>query len=88
MAISNLTSAGQKFDRPSVSSYFGGRNNPANDNLQKTSSMFNDSLANKVTGALGNLNSELSKMQEMSKKLILTFKKIIKDIQSTRKDII
>jgi hypothetical protein len=88
MAISNLVTSGQSFNRPSVSAFFG-KAAPANDNLQKKSDMFSgDNFVTSITNMLQDLNSQLQKLQETSQKTILAFNKIIKDIRDVKKDIV
>ena len=85
MAISNLIKPGQSFERPSVSAFFGKK--PANDNLEKTSSMFTDSFLNSVTEALRSFNTEIVRIQESAKKIIVNFNSLVKAIKGLNKDI-
>jgi len=90
MAISQLVSVGYKksADRPSVSAYFR-TSGPSNDNLQKSSDMFSgNSISENTVSMLQNLNLQLQKIQETSKKTIIAFNRIIKDIRDLKKDVV
>ena len=88
MAISNLVSGGQSFERPSVSAFFGNAPRGANDNVQRVSSDFlgNDVLK-AITGAIDRISGELSRLQDVSKNIIKSFEALIKSTRELNRDI-
>ena len=87
MTISNLVPPGSSKNRPSVSAFFGKKNRPANDNIQKTSNiMGGDKFSVSMLHMFQQLNVELHHIEDTSNKTILAFKKITKDLRDVKKE--
>jgi hypothetical protein len=88
MAISNLVSGGQSFERPSVSAFFGKSMTGANDNVEKVSSNFlSNDMLKAIVGAFDGIGKELSRIQDVSKNIMKSFDTLIKNTRDLNRDI-
>jgi hypothetical protein len=88
MAISNLVSGGQSFERPGVSAFFGKSMAGSNDNVEKVSSNFLSNDMFKTIGrAFDGIGKELSRIQDISKNIMKSFDALIKSTRELNRDI-
>ena len=88
MAISNLVSGGQSFERPGVSAFFGKSMTGSNDNVEKVSSNFLSNDMFKTIGrAFDGIGKELSRIQDISKNIMKSFDALIKSTRELNRDI-
>lgn len=88
MAISNLVTGGQSFERPSVSAFFGKNPAGSNDNVQRVSSDFlTKDIVKSIVGAIDSIGKELSKLQDTSKNIIKSFDTLIKNTRDLNRDV-
>lgn len=94
MAISQLIQGQQSTQTPtetkpkeSVSAYFG-VNKPKTESLTKTSNMFGENFMTGASTSMNELTIQLNKLQENSKKLIITVNKLVRDVKALHKDVI
>ena len=86
MAISNLVTPSQYYQKPSVAGMFG-QSRMANDNLSKqSSSILNESFVVSVSNSIVKLNDQLSKLQENSKSLIKSIDVVVGSIRKLDRD--
>jgi len=88
MAISKLVSVGYQKDTnsPAQRAYFS-TNNDAPKKVEKvSSSMFSDSMVSSVIDSIRNYNSQIAKLQDISRGLIISFKGLIVMIRQLNKD--
>ena len=88
MAISNLVSGGQSFERPGVGAFFGKSMAGSNDNVEKVSSNFLSNDMFKTIGrAFDGIGKELSRIQDVSKNIMKSFDALIKSTRELNRDI-
>ena len=88
MAISNLVSGGQSFERPSVSAFFGNAPKASNDNVQRVSSDFlSNDIFRTITGAFDRIGAELSRIQDTSKSIMKSFDALIRNARELNRDV-
>jgi hypothetical protein len=88
MAISNLVSGGQSFERPNVSAFFGKSMAGANDNVEKVSSNFlSNDILKTIISAIDGIGKELSRIQDTSKNIMKSFDTLMKNTRDLNRDI-